>query len=91
MTISVRIDEDMEARVRRLLAEHGGSLSDFVRQAIAEKLDREAKKPIADEANPSPYEIGKHLFGKYKSGIDDLGSNHEKYLRKKFRIKQRGY
>ena len=82
MTITVRIDEITEAKLRRLLKEQGGSLSAFVRAAIAEKLERETRKL-------TPYELGKHLFGRYGSGLGDLASNHEKYLREKLRAKHR--
>jgi Arc/MetJ-type ribon-helix-helix transcriptional regulator len=82
MTITVRIDESTEARLRRLLKERGGSLSDFVRAAIAEKLEREAQKP-------TPYELGKHVFGRYGSGRSDLASNSEQFLREMVRAKRR--
>ena len=36
MTVTVRLDEDTEAKLRRLIEQKGGSLSDFVRTAIAE-------------------------------------------------------
>jgi Arc/MetJ-type ribon-helix-helix transcriptional regulator len=83
MTISVRLDEPTEARLRRLLDEQGGSLSAFVRAAIAEKLEREGKKP-------TPYELGKHLFGRHSSGREDLAENSEQILREKFRAKRGG-
>jgi len=82
MTITVRIDESTEAKLRRLARERGSSLSAFVRAAIAEKLERETQKLI-------PYELGKHLFGRYSSGLGDLASNHEKYLRERLRAKHR--
>lgn len=82
MTVTVRLDEDTEAKLRRLLEQQGGSLSAFVRAAITEKLEREAKKP-------TPYELGKHLFGRYGSGRSDLASNSEKILREMFRAKRR--
>ena len=34
MTVTVRLDEDTEAKLRRLLERKGGSLSAFVRAAI---------------------------------------------------------
>jgi hypothetical protein len=36
-------------------------------------------KPIDDK--PSPYELGKHLFGRYGSGRDDLSINRKHILR----------
>ena len=82
MTLSIRIDEQTKARLRRRLAENGGSLSEFVRAAILEKLEREASKP-------TPYELGKHLFGRFKSGKGDLALNHKKYYRERMRAKHR--
>jgi hypothetical protein len=82
MTVSIRLDEETEARLRRLLSQKGGSLSAFVRAAILEKLEREGKKP-------TPYELGKHLFGRDLSGPDDLALNHKKYFREKMRAKHR--
>jgi Arc/MetJ-type ribon-helix-helix transcriptional regulator len=82
MTISVRLDEPTEARLRRLLEEQGGSVSAFVRAAILEKLEREGKKP-------TPYALGKHLFGQFKSGKGDLAENHSKYFKEAMRAKHR--
>jgi len=82
MTVTVRLDEETEAKLRRLLEQNGGSLSAFVRAAIAEKLEREVKKP-------TPYELGKHLFGRYGSGLGDLASNHKKHFKEKMRAKHR--
>jgi hypothetical protein len=82
MTLSVRLDEKTKTRLRRFLAQTGGSLSDFARAAILEKLEREAKRP-------TPYELGKHLFGSFDSGRGDLSTNSEKILREKLRAKHR--
>jgi hypothetical protein len=82
MTVTLRLDEETEAKVRRLIEQKGGSLSDFVRVAITEKLEREAKKP-------TPYELGKHLFGRDLGGPPDLAKNHKKYFKEKMRAKHR--
>lgn len=82
MTVTVRLDEETETKVRRLLEQKGGSLSAFVRAAIAEKLERESTKP-------TPYELGKHLFGRYRSGLGDLAENHKKYFKERMRAKHR--
>lgn len=81
MTVSVRQDEETEAKLRRLLEQKGGSLSAVVRAAIAEKLEREGKKP-------TPYELGKHIFGRHGSGRDDLATNSEEILRDIFCAKR---
>ena len=71
MTITVRLPEDLETKLRRRLKKEGKALSDFVREAIAEKIGREV------EAKPSAWELGKHLFGKHGDG-DPLGSTERK-------------
>jgi hypothetical protein len=82
MTLSIRIDEKTKTRLRRRLSEKGGSVSDFVRAAIAEKLERE-------DAKLTPYELGKHLFGQDLGGPPDLAKNHKKYYAEKMRAKHR--
>jgi Arc/MetJ-type ribon-helix-helix transcriptional regulator len=82
MTISVRLDDATETKLRRMLDARGDSLSSFVRAAILEKLEREGKKP-------TPYELGKHLFGRFKSGKGDLALNHKKYFKEKMLAKHR--
>jgi hypothetical protein len=82
MTVTIRLDEATEAKLRRLAAAKGCSLSEFVRAAIAERIEREGNKP-------TPYELGKHLFGRDMSGPGDLALNHKKYYREKMRAKHR--
>ena len=82
MTATVRLNEETEAKVRRLLEQKGGSLSAFVHAAIAEKLEREVQKP-------TPYELGKHLFGRDLDGPPDLAENHKRYFKETMRAKHR--
>jgi predicted DNA-binding protein len=82
MTVSVRLDDETKARLRRLLEEQGSSLSAFVRAAILEKMEREGKRP-------TPYELGKHLFGRYASGKSDLASNRKRYFKEAMHAKHR--
>jgi hypothetical protein len=84
MTITVRLPQDIEAQLRARLEAEKQELSAFVREAIAEKLER-------DDATkkPSAYELGKHLFGKYSSGRDDLAENSEQILREMLSAKNR--
>ena len=84
MAITIRLPADQEARLRLRLEVDQLPLSNFVRAAIDEKLAREAA------ARPSAYEAGKHLFGKYSSGKDDLGSQHSALFRDKIRARNRG-
>ena len=81
MTITVRLPEELEAELRTRLDAQGFELSEFVREAIAEKLDREAAE------QPSAYELGKEVFGKHGSGRDDLSTNRKAILGELLRAK----
>jgi Arc/MetJ-type ribon-helix-helix transcriptional regulator len=74
MTITVRIPDAQEADLRAVLEAKGLTLSDFVRQAIAEKLGREAPRA------PSAAELGRQLFGRHGSGRSDLAANRKAIL-----------
>ena len=68
MTITVRLPDELEARLRARLAQENIAVSEYVRQAITEKLAREPdEKPAFSHTS-----LGKHLFGKYGSGRTDL-------------------
>ena len=81
MTITVRLSEKVEADLRSRLTKLEIPLSEFVRQAITEKLEREPVK------KPSAYEQGKHLFGKYASGQPNLARDHKRIYREKLLAK----
>jgi predicted transcriptional regulator len=92
MTITVRLPDEIEAKLRAKLGvqqvdPQDTELLEFIRQAIAEKLARDRVVEPAAEEKPSAYERGKHLFGKYSSGITDLSENDEKYLGEILRAK----
>ncbi|MDD5394408.1 MAG: ribbon-helix-helix protein, CopG family [Thiothrix sp.] len=82
MSISIRLDKSVEESLRRRLQADGGSLSDFIRDAIREKLS-------SYDAKPTPYALGEHLFGRYSSGRDDLSTNRKAILREKLNAKYR--
>ena len=84
MTITVRLPDDLEIALRARLDTTNVALSEFVRQAIAEKLERE---PVPEK--PSAYELGKHLFGRYSSGRTDVSENTRKYVREAIIAKHR--
>jgi RHH-type rel operon transcriptional repressor/antitoxin RelB len=81
MTITIRLPFKLEKALRTRLDRRGGRLSDFVRDAIAEKLEREPTK------TPSAYDLGKDLFGKYGSGRRDLSINRKSILSEMLRAK----
>lgn len=83
MTIAIRLPTKLEAKLRARLDRRRVALSDFVRDAIAEKLEREPAE------NPSAYDLGKDLFGKHGSGRVDLSTNRKTILNEMLRGKHR--
>ena len=81
MTITIRLPAELEAELRLRLDARGFGLSEFVREAIAEKPDREA------DGRPSAYELGKNVFGKHGSGRNDLSTNRKAILGELLRAK----
>jgi Arc/MetJ-type ribon-helix-helix transcriptional regulator len=83
MTVSLRLDEALEAELRRRLARNGIPLSDFVRQAIREKLARDA------ESADDPYTLGQHLFGRHASGERDRSQRRKQIVRERLDARHR--
>jgi Arc/MetJ-type ribon-helix-helix transcriptional regulator len=81
MTITIRLPEELEAHLRARLDAQGVGLSDFVRDAIAEKLEREPAQ------RPSAYDLGKDVFGKCGSGRDNLSADRRVILDEILRAK----
>ena len=82
MTISIRLDEQTEMALRQRLSEDGVPLSEFVREAIREKLAR-------GTAKESPYELGRALFGRYSSGATDRSTHRKQIVRERLSEKHR--
>lgn len=78
MTISIRLDAETEAALRRRIGEQGVPLSDFVRDAIREKL-------ASADTQATPYSIGAPLFGRYASGETDRSARRKEIVREKLR------
>jgi RHH-type transcriptional regulator, rel operon repressor / antitoxin RelB len=83
MTITFRLPRKLEADLRARISKDRVRLSDFVRDAIAEKLKHGSAR------QPSAYDLGKDLFGKYGSGRHDLSSNRKAILDELLRAKHR--
>jgi Arc/MetJ-type ribon-helix-helix transcriptional regulator len=81
VTITVRLPEKLEAELRARLDILDVGLSEFVRQAIAEKLERE---PVA---KGSPYELWQKYFKGYGSGETDRSERVREIVRAKVRAK----
>lgn len=85
MTITVRLPDELEARLRTRVAAENIGLSEFVRQAIAEKLE---EKPEPEK--PSAYEVWKKHFKPGEgSGETDRSQRVKEILRAEFDAKRR--
>ena len=80
MTIIVRLPDDLEAALRDRL-KTDGKVSEYVREAIAEKMQREC------EPKPSANDLGRLLFGKYGSGDPDGSTKRKERIREIVRAK----
>ena len=70
MTLTVKLDRDLEQALARRCAERGVPKSVVVKRALAEYL---AKEPV------SAYEAGKDLFGRHGGGGDLSARRRERY------------
>jgi len=65
MTISLRLDDHLSRKLASLAKARGISKSELIRQCLQDHLDKGEKQSTA-------WELGKDLFGCYKSGRGDL-------------------
>jgi RHH-type rel operon transcriptional repressor/antitoxin RelB len=81
MTITIRIDPQLQAELDRLARLEGVSRSDVVRESLVCYL-AEKKESV------TPWELGKDVFGRYASGRTDLSAERKKILKEKLRAKK---
>lgn len=82
MTITVKLDNELEATLRARLAEQKITLSEYVRGAIVERLAREQKAP-------TPYELWEAHFSGWGSGETDRSERVGQLMREKLVAKRR--
>ncbi len=80
MTISIRLNDETETELRQRLRYMGIPLSEFVREAIREKLTRETGKE-------TPFELGKDLFGRHSSRDTNRSTQRKELVRKRLHEK----
>lgn len=76
MTLSIRLPENEEQKLRDYVASSGESLSTFVRYAIEDRMQKEI-------AMGSPYSAGEHVFGRYGNGDRNAAANRKQTIRDK--------
>ncbi len=84
MQLTIRIPDKYKKEIELLSENLGLKKSDIARLALRKFIDEKLTK----EHEP-PYNKVKHLIGKAKSGINDLGQNHRKYIIEKLNMGNR--
>lgn len=81
MAISLRLDKKLENQLSKVANSEGKSKSDLVRTLIAEFLSNK-------RSQPSSWDLGKDVFGRYGSGKGNLSINRKSILREKLNAKK---
>ncbi|NJD01262.1 MAG: CopG family transcriptional regulator [Ruminiclostridium sp.] len=76
--LSVRIPEELEAKIETITKEKNISKSEVVKEALMLYIAKNEK---------SSYELGKNLFGKYGSGDGNLSKTYKLKIKEHIREK----
>lgn len=81
ITTNIRLSPEMHKKLKYRAIDKGKSLSEVVREAISrylgeESLTKEQEKALAR----SQSSVLQRLAGLGESGVNDLGTHHDKYL-----------
>ncbi len=82
-TITVRLDDEIDGRLKRRLEQSGETLSEFVRSAVVEKL---ADSPSKEDPYEAWLRLSKDLV---PSGETDLSTTYKARIKEKLRAKHR--
>jgi Arc/MetJ-type ribon-helix-helix transcriptional regulator len=67
--MTVRLDNGLEQRIEEMSESLGISKSELIRRSVQQFIESVSK--------PTPWEAGKELFGKFRSGRSDLSTNRK--------------
>ena len=84
MTISIRLDAQLERKLATAAELEGLSKSEFVRRCLAQHLETQTL-----DRGKLAWELGKEVFGKFTSGRTDVAQQDERILREIFDAKRR--
>ena len=80
-TVTIRLDEETDARLKRRLARSGETMSEFIREAVAKHLDA---KPRIETRLAS---LERALKDVPDTGETDLSETYKERIREKLRAK----
>jgi predicted DNA-binding protein len=81
MTISLRLDDRLTRRLAALAKARGISKSELIRKCLDEYL-------VAQEQEPTAWELGRDLFGCFKSGQGDLSVRAKEVARERIHARR---
>jgi predicted transcriptional regulator len=82
-TVTIRLDEETDARLKRHLARKGETLSQFIREAVAGRLDG------APRAETRLASLERALGGLEDSAETDLSTTYKARIREQLRARHR--
>jgi len=78
--ITLRLDPVLESEITVTAKNFGMTKSDLIRQSILEY--------IRNLKNPTAWEVGRDLFGRYSSGSKNLSVDRKKILKERIKAKR---
>ena len=79
--LTIRLDKELEKDIESIAKQNNKTKSQLVRDCIAAY--------IANYEKPSPWELGKDLFGNHSSGHNNLAENRKELLTKIIKAKRK--
>ena len=76
--MSLRLHSRLQRKLAACARSHGTSKSELVRKLITDFVETR-------RTGPTPWELGKDVFGREGSGRRDASVNRKKYLKEKLR------
>lgn len=81
--VTVRLDDSLESQLNLYAKQEHIPKSKIIKEALVYYFDI-----VKNNAKPkTPYELGKDLFGKYESGVEDLSTTYKQKLKEKIDAK----
>ena len=77
--ITLRLDSKLEQTINELSHQMGLTKSELIRKSITEFITKLEQ--------PSAWELGNDVFGKYSSGKDNLSTDRKRLIKQKIRAK----
>ena len=77
--ITLRLDSKLEQTINELSHQMGLTKSELIRKSITEFITKLEQ--------PSAWELGNDVFGKYSSGKDNLSTDRKSLIKQKIRAK----